>query len=118
MFQRFLSLSTGYDDGTSGIDFSTVEERVRDILSFQNGKTERSEEWRTDFAEGQVGIQAGEEILHYDPGPWNKQRDHFPAMDKPGKAAASEVYHFYQAASLHRHYTLRELLPKHELVVV
>ncbi|HLC15257.1 MAG TPA: hypothetical protein VJL89_03410 [Thermodesulfovibrionia bacterium] len=40
MFQRFLSLSTGYDDGTSGIDFSRVEERVRDILSFQNGKAE------------------------------------------------------------------------------
>ena len=118
MFQRFVSLSGGHDDGTSGVDFSTVEERVRDILSFQNGKAERSEEWRTAFAEGQLGIQAGEEIPHYDPKPWDKQRDHFPALDKPHEAANSEVYHFYQAASLHRHYVLRELLPKHELVVI
>jgi len=118
MFQRFLALSAGHDDGTSGVEFSTVEERVRDILTFQNGKTERSEKWRTAFTSGRLGIQAGEEIPHYDPEPWDKQRDHFPAMDKPEKAAASNVYHFYQAASLHRHYVLRELLPKHELVVV
>lgn len=118
MFQRFLSLSTGHDDGTSGIDFSTVEERVRDILSFQNGKAERSEKWRTVFAKGELGIKPGEEIPLYDPAPWDKQRSHFPAMDKPGKAAATHVYHFYQAASLHRHTLLRELLPKHNLIVV
>ncbi|MDO9566757.1 MAG: hypothetical protein Q7J15_08465 [Candidatus Desulfaltia sp.] len=47
-----------------------------------------------------------------------KRRDHFLALDKPEEATASEVYHFYQAASLHRHYILRELLPKHELVVL
>ena len=118
MFQRFLALSAGYDDGTSGVEFSTVEERVRDILAFQNGKAERSEKWRTAFTKGQLGIQAGEEMPHYDSEPWDKQRDHFPAMDKPEKAAASTVYHFYQVASLYWHYTLRELLPEHELVVI
>ena len=118
MFQRFVSLSTGHDDGTSGVDFSTVEERVRDILSFQNGKAERSEKWRTAFSKGELGIKPGEEIPLYDPESWDKQRNHFPALDKPDEAATSEVYHFYQAASLHRHYTLRELLPKHNLIVV
>lgn len=63
-------------------------------------------------------VNPGEEIPYYDPEPWDKQRDHFPALDKPEKAAASEVYQFYQAASHHRHYVLRELLPKHELVVI
>ncbi len=118
MFQRFLSLSSGYGDGTSGVDFSTVEERISDILSFQNGKAERSEKWRTAFVRGELGIKPGERIPHYDPEPWDKQMNHFPDMDKPEKAAASEVYHFYQASSLHRHYLLRELLPKYELVVV
>jgi len=118
MFQRFLALSNGHDEGTSGVEFSTVEERVSDILSFQNGKVERSEKWRSAFAKGQLGIKPSEEIPHYSPEPWDKQRDHFLAMDKPEKAVASEVDHFYQAASLHRHYVLRELFPKHELVVV
>ena len=108
MFQRFVLLSNGHDEGTSSVDFSTVKERVRDILSFQSGKAERSEKWRIAFANGQIGIQAGEGIPHYDPKP----------LDKPEEAASSEVYHFYQAASLHRHYVLRELLPKHELVVI
>ena len=91
---------------------------MRNILSFQNGKTERSEEWRTAFTSGQLGIKPGEEMPHYDPEPWDKQRDHFHALDKPEETAASEVYHFYQAASLHSHYVFRELLPKHELVVI
>jgi len=118
MFQTFASVSSGHDDGTSGVDFSTAKERVKDILSFQHGKAERSEEWRSAFAGGELGIPAGEEIPYYDPGPWDKQRDNFPALDKPEEVATSEVYHFYQAASLHRHYVLRELLPKHGLVVI
>ena len=66
---------------------------MRDILSFQNGKAERSEKWRTAFTNGELGIKPGEEIPYYDPEPWDKQRDHFPALDKPEEAAASEVYH-------------------------
>jgi hypothetical protein len=118
MFQRFVSASNDYDDGTSGVDFTTVKERVKDILSFQHGKAERSEQWRSAFSRGELGIPAGEEIPHYDPAPWDKERDKFPAMDKPDEVADSDVYHFYQAASLHRHYVLRELLPKHGLVVI
>ena len=118
MFQRFVSLSTGNDDGTSGIDFSTKEDRIKDILFFQDGKTQRSEKWRTAFAKGELGIKPGEEIPLYDPAPWDKQRNHFPALDNPEKAAASNIYHFYQAASLHQHTLLRELLPKHNLLVV
>ena len=118
MFQRYVSLSTGNDDGTSGIDFSTKEDRIKDILFFQDGKTQRSEKWRTAFAKGELGIKPGEEIPLYDPAPWDKQRNHFPALDNPEKAAASNIYHFYQAASLHQHTLLRELLPKHNLLVV
>lgn len=118
MFKRFVSLSSGYDDGTSGVDFGTVEERIRDILIFQNGKAERSEKWRAAFAKGELGIKPGEDIPYYDPESWDKQRKHFPALDKPEKVAAGEVYRFYQAASFHRHYMLRELLPEHGLVVV
>lgn len=118
IFKRFALLSSGYDDGTSGVDFSTAEERIRDILLYQNGKAERSEKWRTAFAKGELGIKAGEDIPYYDPVPWDKQRNHFPGLDKPEEVADSEVYRFYQAASLHRHYMLRELLPEHGLVVV
>jgi len=118
MFQTFASVSSGHDDGTSGVDFSTAKERVKDILSFQHGKAERSEEWRSAFAGGELGIPAGEEIPYYDPGPWDKQRDNFPALDKPEEVATSEVYHFYQAASLHRHYVLREIIPKHGQVEI
>ncbi|MBC8438907.1 MAG: hypothetical protein H8D87_04405 [Deltaproteobacteria bacterium] len=91
MFQRFLTRSTGHDDGTSGIDFSIVEDCIKDILSFQNRKTQRSKKWRTAFAKGELGIKPGEKIPVYDPAPWDKQRNHFPALDKPEKAAAAHT---------------------------
>jgi hypothetical protein len=118
VFQTFVSVGHVYDDGTSGVDFSAVKERVKDILSFQHGKAERSEMWRAAFAGGELGIPSGEEIPHYDCASWDRQRDRFRGLDKPDDVADSEVYHFYQAASLHRHYVLRELLPKHGLVVI
>lgn len=118
MFQSFVSISSGHDDGTSGIDFGTVKERVKDILSFQQGKAKRCEKWRSAFAGGELGIPAGEEIPYYDSASWDRQRDRFPGLDKPDEIATAEVYHFYQAASLHRHYVLRELLPGHGLVVI
>jgi len=118
LFQRFVSLSPGHDDGTSGIDFGRVEDRIKDILSFQGGKTQRSKKWRTAFTKGELGIKPGEKIPLYDPAPWDKQRNHFPGLDKPEKAVASNVYRFYQAASLHGHTMLRELLPRHKLILV
>ena len=118
VFQRFASASKGYDDGTSGVDFGRVKEKVMDLLSFQHGKSERSEEWRDAFNKGELGIRAGEEIPHYDPKTWDKQRDNFSTLDQPRDAIKKEAYRFYQAASLHRHYVLRELLPKHGLVVI
>jgi len=37
VFQRFASTSKGYDDGTSGVDFDSVKEKVFDLLFFQHG---------------------------------------------------------------------------------
>ncbi|MBW1673393.1 MAG: hypothetical protein JRJ45_07055 [Deltaproteobacteria bacterium] len=118
VFQRFASTSKGYDDGTSGVNFDSVKEKVVDLLSFQHGKSERSEKWRDTFSKGELGIRSGEEIPHYDPKTWDKQRDNFATLDKPRDAVKKNIYRFYQAASLHRHYMLRELLPKHNLVVI
>lgn len=118
IFQRFASASDGYDDGTSGVEFSSVQGKIMDLLSFQHGKSERSEKWREAFNNGELGIQGGEEIPHYDPKTWDKQRTNFPSLDQPNEVVKISVYRFYQAASLHRRYVLRELFPKHSLVVV
>lgn len=118
IFKRFASYGNSHDDGTSGVDFNTVKQRVRDILSLQNGKSKRSEEWRMAFTRGELGIPAGEEIPHYESKAWNKQREKFAALDQPKDVAEQEVYRFYQAADLHLHYVLRELFPGNGLIVI
>ena len=39
------------------------------------------------------------DFLYYGLESWDKQRDHFSALDKPDEAVESEVYYFYQAAA-------------------
>ena len=91
IFKRFASISKGYDDGTSGVDFDIVKEKVVDLLSFQHGKLERSKKWRDTFSKGELGIRAGEEIPYYDPKTWDKQRDNFATLDKPRDAVKKHL---------------------------
>ena len=120
LFRKFLSVSHGFDDGTSGVEFNRVRDRIRDILAFQHGKNERSENWRNKFQTGQLEIQPNEPFPLYEESrkAWDKQRINFAGLDRPEKAANLEVYHFYQAADYHKRFLLRELFPKHGLIVV
>lgn len=118
MFKRFALAKKEHEDGTSKVEFSNVKDKVEELLSLQKGKAERSEAWRESFNKGELGIQAGGEIPYYNPDIWNKQRDNFISLSEPKDAINFEIYHFYQAASFHRHYVLRELFPKHGLVIV
>ena len=118
LFKRFVSVSKGYEDGTGGMAFSGVNNEIKNILSLQEGKSDRSEAWRTAFSQGNLGIPAGEEIPYYAPKIWDKQRDNFIAVDRPGDVAEQELYRFNQAASLHKHFVLRELFPEHKLIVI
>lgn len=118
IFKRFLGANPTYCDNGGDIDFADVKTKINGIISIQKGKTDRSEKWRNAFKSGELGIKQGEHIPVYSEKTWNKQRENFSGLDQPVNVKKQEVYRFYQAASFHLHYTLRELLPKHDLVVV
>jgi hypothetical protein len=115
VFRRFLAKA---GDGTQGVAFDTVRSRIKDILSLKKEKEERCEAWREAYHLGELGLPAGQQIPHYQETLWTEQKDRFASMPNPGMANQLEVYRFYQAASFHQHYVLRELLPKHGLIVV
>jgi hypothetical protein len=91
---------------------------IEGLLSLQKEKSDRCEAWRSAFNQGNFGIPNSEEIPHYDPNIWDKQREDFVSMDHPEDAAEQEVYRFYHAASFHRHLVLRELFPERKLMVI
>ena len=98
-------------------DFDDIAEHVLDVLIEQGDKDKRIEAWRGAAARGSVFGQAGEEIPEYEGHTWNdrwKDLDGAATMDA---GLASPVWRFYQAASLHRTYVIRDLLPRHRLIV-
>lgn len=56
--------------------------------------------------------------MDYDEKEWRLQKDTlFEVLKSSSEASQLDVYKFHQAADYHRHYTLKNLLPKHGIIV-
>lgn len=115
MFTAFgkenLTLSNG-----DGVDFSTIKNSVASILSYPAKKEDRIKKWRTEAKNGKIGPKAFQ-IPLYNPETWLKQSADMNSSENSNAALRSNLYRFYQAASIHRQFVLRELLPDKNLVV-
>ncbi len=115
MFARFAAANPEWraDDGVA---FDDMRAAVKAIIEFQARGKDRQKRWRKAAAEGELaGLRF--EIPRYAPEAWLEEGARLNSSDDSKKALDSNLYRFYQAASMHRHYVLRELLPSHGLVV-
>lgn len=101
--------------GGRGIPFATIEGAVKDVLAFQGRGEERSGRWETDAAQGRFGQPFI--IPAYEGDNWNQAILDLHDTDDSSAALTSHAYNFFKAASAHRQYVLRDLLPQHGLVV-
>ena len=101
------------------IAFKEKREVIEGILKTQTGTAERGELWVKAISSGELFAPTNmdRELPEYDPKRWDRQRDGFEALKDPSKITNKPVFHFYQAASLHRHYMLRELLPEKGIIL-
>lgn len=115
LFRRFLEARPDFAEG-SGTEFSSIADRVRDVLSEQAPKEERISAWKKAAESGDLYRGAGETIPEYFGDAWIKLRD---TMGGENSQIIRErpVYKFYQAAQAHRSNVLRDLLPAKGLVV-
>lgn len=117
MFRDFAGLRSDYCDNSGPIDFSQgLEQDLKEILTLEEGKSGRSSAWCNAMKDNKLYL--GEDIPTYDQAEWDNDRDRFPKIDNVAEATEFSVYRFYQAASLHQHFVLRELLPAQGLVVI
>lgn len=114
-FTRFGKANPLLSDG-NGAKFADIRKQVGGILAFEGKKVERVDKWRTAARTGLLGIRAFT-IPIYNEKTWAQQADRLSGGRSSKVAMKSDLYRFYQAASIHRQYVLRELLPKHNLVV-
>ena len=64
-----------------------------------------------------VRLEAEEGVPDYEGEDWNARWESLDGGEDYGIAMNTHIWRFYQAAALHRTYVLRDLLPRHGLIV-
>jgi len=116
MFKRFVDARSIHDNGDY-VDFDEIESKVQEVLLTQANKVGRVEAWQRAAQAGQIFESGGESIPEYDGEAWNDRWDKLDKGSDYTRAEKTPMWRFYQAASIHRTYVLRDLLPKHGLIV-
>ena len=99
------------------VNSKIFESQVREVLNVQANKAGRIAAWQDAAVSGSIFGVIGETIPEYDGNSWNERWDELNESDDYHDALSQDIWRFYQAASLHRNYVLRDLLPKHDLIV-
>ena len=115
MFTRFGQANAALSTG-DGLAFGTIKDSVKSILAHEDRKEGRIKKWRIEARAGNIGLNSFE-IPLYKPEVWMKQAATLNSSETSTAALRSNLFRFYQAASIHRQYVLRELLPDNKLVV-
>ncbi len=114
MFRDFLEKRPN-DAGDSGMAYDAIEDRLADIIHKQGPKDERIAAWQQAAKSGDLFSGPGEDIPQYEP--WHAQWSELAWIKNSKEALGFSLYRYFQAASTHRNYVLRKLLPSHDLIV-
>ncbi len=119
MHQAFsdFAINAGVNTETA-VEFAQIKDSVRQILNLEGAMPERIQAWVNGMRKVKLFELVRDEILYYSEHEWERQKGGFEYLPQSAAIADQPVYKFYQAAMYHRDYTLKDLLPKHGLVIV
>ncbi len=103
------------DSDNKGKPFSVIENAVKAILGVKERKPGRIQAWKRAVKAGEIG--PAETIPAYLGEKWGQAYEDFDNSKDSTMCLNHPAYHFIQAASIHRNFILRELLPQHGLIV-
>ncbi|XPV77511.1 MAG: DUF6765 family protein [Desulfovibrio sp.] len=109
LYERFCKFANNYYDDNVIVPFEEIEGQVKNIIAFEGKCEERAAQW---LASGLIPDDA-----KYDHTVWEQAKEDFPEAASSAQAADTPVYRFHQAAAYHRYYVLKDLLPKHDVIV-
>ncbi len=98
--------------------FEDIEKKVKVIISLERPKEGRTEAWINAIEGGELFDIEDDEALFFSKHEWEQQKEDFEDLENAYEMIEKEVYKFHQAAIYHRDYTLKQLLPKHGIVVL
>ncbi len=115
MFSRLGELREDVQD-SAPVSFENFDGAIRDIFANEGDEQERAKQWQ-EAARSGILTGYGFEIPRYQEDLWAEDLTSFRRTADSRAILSSNAYRFYRAASDHRQYVLRTLLPRHGLVV-
>jgi hypothetical protein len=106
-FSTFAQAKYAETDGR--LEFKDIEETVRKVIAREADMEGRVKAWDNS------GLIDG--CGRYDPQAWEREKEMFSRYAVSGDGIATNAYRFHQAASFHRYYVLKDLLPSHGIAV-
>ena len=99
--------------------FEDIRNKVDEILRFEGKKEDRIGQWLSAIRNNSIYTAAHGELgsVSYDPQDWEDQKKSFHNLYSSEKGLELDVYRFHQAATIHRYYVLKELLPAYNIAV-
>lgn len=97
--------------------FKDVKDKIDAILRAELPMQGRINLWKTAIITNDLYTAESDEALDYDHHIWEKQKADFNSLPHSAMAKELDVYKFHQAATYHRYYVLKDLLPKHDIVI-
>jgi hypothetical protein len=116
MFTRFAARRPDLCSN-DGREFGDIEAAVREVVAVQAPCEGRVLAWEAIARSGRVFGRGGESIPPYQGLLWNDLWLELHGADNGGAISHHAVWRFYQAAAVHRTHVLRDLLPRHGLIV-
>ena len=98
-------------------EFDEVKPAINKILRVEAVMEDRIALWCNAIRDNELYPAESDEALAYDHLHWEKQKVDFPTLAQSADAVDLDVYKFHQAAVYHRYYVLKDLLPRHGIVV-
>jgi len=118
--EKLHKLFTNYAEGNTSHEtarpFQDIKDAVQSVIDVQGGLEEREQAWKETMKSGRI-TQEEENIPPYQGEKWHVDFSELCAEREGDKATEKHVVQFFQAAAFHRQTTLRDILPKHGLIV-
>jgi hypothetical protein len=116
MFVRFAARRPDLCSGDAR-EFGDIEGAVREVIVLQAACEGRVAAWQAIADSGRVFGRGGGSIPEYQGTLWNEMWQELDGADHGAVVHDNVVWRFYQAAAIHRIHVLRDLLPRHGLIV-
>lgn len=98
-----------YAEAVGFRNFEGIEEGVRKVIAREADMEGRIKAWR------ESGLING--LADYNPETWEREKIMFPKYAASENGIDTNAYRFHQAATFHRYYVLKDLLPAHGIAV-